>query len=84
MPFSHVAASYQPEQLAKLTEAFHRVWPRVFLANGGDSDDELNRLQQRLANYLLACASRVAMLLATLHPFGSSRAYGSCSSRTFA
>ena len=58
MPFSHVAAAYQPEQLAKLTEAFHRVWPRVFLANGGYSDDEFNRLQQKLANYLLACASR--------------------------
>ena len=43
MPFSHVANSYQPEQLDKLTEAFNLVWPQVVLANGTATDIELER-----------------------------------------
>ena len=38
MPFSHVANSYQPEQLDKLTEAFNLVWPQVVLVNGTATD----------------------------------------------
>ena len=58
MPFSHVANSYQPEQLDKLTEAFNLVWPQVVLAKGTATDIELERLRHRLANFIVACASR--------------------------
>jgi SpoU rRNA methylase family enzyme len=58
MPFSHVANSYQPEQLDKLTEAFNLVWPQVVLANGTATDIELERIRHRLANFIVACASR--------------------------
>ena len=55
MPFSHVAPAYEPEQLAKLTDAFDRAWPQVFLASGApESPAELERLRQSLCNYLLA------------------------------
>ena len=55
MPFSHVVAAYEPEQLAKLTEAFDRAWPQVSLASGmPDGPAELERLRQSLCNYLLA------------------------------
>ena len=57
MPFSHVANSYQPEQLDKLTEAFNLVWPQVVLANGTATDIELERIRHRLANFIVACAS---------------------------
>jgi len=56
MPFSHVANSYQPEQLDKLTEAFNLVWPHV-LANGTATDIELELMRRRLANFIVACAS---------------------------
>ena len=58
MPFSHVASAFQPEQLAKLTEAFNLAWPQIMLANRAARDIELERLRQRLANFILACASR--------------------------
>ena len=58
MPFSHVANSYQPEQLDKLTEAFNLVWPQVVLANGTATDIELELIRHRLANFIVACASR--------------------------
>jgi hypothetical protein len=56
MPFDHVRSSYQPVQLAKLTEAFDLVWPEVRpdVATG----DQLDQLRHRLANFLVACASR--------------------------
>ena len=57
MPFSHVANSYQPEQLVKLTEAFDLVWPKVVLANGAATDIQLDRIRNRLANFIVACAS---------------------------
>ena len=57
MPFSHVANSYQPEQLDKLTEAFNLVWPQVVLANGTATDIELERIRHRLDNFIVACAS---------------------------
>ena len=57
MPFSHVASSYQPEQLAKLTEAFNQAWPPVSFAHRDCNTAELEWLRRRLANYLLACAS---------------------------
>ena len=41
MPFSHVANSYQPEQLVKLAKALDLVWPRVMRANGTATDIEL-------------------------------------------
>ena len=56
MPFSHVANSYQPEQLDKLT--VNLVWPQVVLANGTATDIELERIRHRLANFIVACASR--------------------------
>jgi hypothetical protein len=58
MPFSHVRQSYQPEQLANLTEAFNLAWPQIMLANRTASDIELEGLRQRLANFIVACASR--------------------------
>ena len=57
MPFSHVANSYQPEQLDKLTDAFNLVWPQVVLANGTATDIELELISHRLANFIVACAS---------------------------
>jgi hypothetical protein len=58
MPFSHVASEYQPEQLAKLTAAFDQAWPRILLTNGANTPAQLEWLRKRLANYILACASR--------------------------
>jgi hypothetical protein len=57
MPFSHAARDYQPEQLAKLTAAFDQAWPQVLLANGASTPAQLKRLRQRLADYILDCAS---------------------------
>jgi hypothetical protein len=53
-PFSHAAFDYQPEQLGKRTVAFDKAWPRVFLANGASTHAQLERLRQRLADYLRA------------------------------
>jgi hypothetical protein len=58
MPFSHVAPAFQPEQLAKLTEAFDRAWPAVYLADSNDNSISLAWQRERLANYILACASQ--------------------------
>ena len=58
MPFSHVRHSYQPEQLANLTEAFNLAWPQIMPANCAATDIELEGLRQRLANFMVACASR--------------------------
>jgi hypothetical protein len=58
MPFSHVAPSYQPEQLAKLTEAFNQAWPPVSFNHRADNPVQLEWLRKRLANYILACASK--------------------------
>jgi hypothetical protein len=58
MPFSHVRDQYQPEQIAQLTEAFERAWPQVALVNGAGIPVELELLRQRLANYIMACASQ--------------------------
>jgi hypothetical protein len=58
-PFSHAAFDYQPKQtLAKHTVAFDQAWPRVFLANGASTHAQLERLRQRLADYLLSSASQ--------------------------
>ena len=53
-----LASDSQPEQLAKLTAAFDRAWPRVFLANGANTRAEWETLRQRLADYILTRASR--------------------------
>jgi hypothetical protein len=56
MPFRHVKDSYQPEQLNKLTAAFDLVWPRIMPANAAAT--ELDWLHERLANFIIACASQ--------------------------
>ena len=56
MFFDHVRSSYQPEQLAKLTEAFDQIWPEV--RPEAATADQLDQLRQRLANFMVACASR--------------------------
>jgi hypothetical protein len=58
MPFSHVRHSYQPEQLASLTEAFNLVWPEIMLANGAATNNQLDRLRKSVANFILTCACR--------------------------
>lgn len=58
MPFRDVAASYQPEQLARLIDAFNRAWPTVYFANRLDNAVQSAWLRKRLADYILACASR--------------------------
>jgi hypothetical protein len=58
MPFSHVRHSFQPEQLANLTEAFNLAWPQIMVANRAATDVQLDGLRQRLANFIVACASR--------------------------
>ena len=58
MPFSHVRSSYQPEQLANLSEAFNLVWPEIMRANGTATDSQLDQLRQRLANFIVTCACR--------------------------
>ena len=52
MPFSHVANSYQPEQLVKLAKAFDLVWPKIMFANCAATDIQLDRLRKRLANFI--------------------------------
>jgi hypothetical protein len=54
MPFSHVKSEFQPEQLAKMTAAFDMAWPTVSAAN---SCDKIGLLRERLAHYIIACAS---------------------------
>lgn len=58
MPFSSVAAFYQPEQLSKLTDAFNRAWPTLYFANRLDNAVQSAWLRKRLADYILACANR--------------------------
>ena len=58
MVFSHVAPAFQPEQLEKLTEAFDRAWPAVSLASPPGDFIQMTWQKKRLANYILACASR--------------------------
>ena len=58
MPFSHVPPVFQPEQLVRLTAAFDQAWPQLSFAHRADTPLELEWLRRRLANYLLACASR--------------------------
>ena len=41
MPFSHVRDEFQPEELAKLTEAFNLAWPEVLLARGASTQPQL-------------------------------------------
>jgi len=53
-----LSSHYDPEQLAKLTAAFDQAWPRVLLANGASTRAEWETLRQRLADYILTCASR--------------------------
>jgi hypothetical protein len=55
MPFSHAAFDYQPP---KRTIAFDQAWPRVFLANGGSTQAQLEQLRNRLADYLRGRASQ--------------------------
>jgi hypothetical protein len=57
MPFTHIAHEYQPEQLAKLTEAFDQAWPEVLRVWIKSDDDQVEWLRKRLANYIIACAS---------------------------
>ena len=57
MPFRHVINDYQPEQLAKLTEAFNLVWPAIILANGVGTEIQIERLRQEVANFIIAYAS---------------------------
>ena len=56
MPFSHVRDEFQPEELAKLTDAFNLAWPEVLLARGAGTRPQLAWLKQTLAHYLIACA----------------------------
>ena len=58
MPFSHVSNSYQPEQLKKLTEAFDLALRQIMLAHSTATEIQLERLRQRLANFIVACACR--------------------------
>jgi hypothetical protein len=37
---------------------FNLVWPQVVLANGTATNIELERIRYRLANFIVACASR--------------------------
>jgi len=58
MPFSRFKTQYQPEQLAKMIEAFELVWPQASSASGGLDENGMERLRTRLANYIVACASQ--------------------------
>ena len=55
MPFSHVRDEFQPEELAKLTEAFNLAWPEGW-RGGASTQPQLGWLKQTLAHYLIACA----------------------------
>lgn len=57
MYFDHVKSSFQPEQLAGLTDAFDLAWPAImFVRDIVDEQLELE-LRTRLANYIIAVAS---------------------------
>jgi len=58
MPFRHVQNDYQPEQIVQMTEALNLAWPQVLLANGASTPTQLDWLKQRLANFIIACASQ--------------------------
>jgi len=53
MPFTQFKASYQP---ANLTEAFNLAWPQIMLAHRAATNDQLTRLRQQLAIFIVACA----------------------------
>jgi len=56
MPFSAVKDEFQPEELAKLTDAFHLAWPEVLIARGASTPAQLGWLRQTLAGYIIASA----------------------------
>jgi len=58
MPFRQVQNDYQPEQIVQMTEALNLAWPQVLLANGASTPTQLDWLKQRLAKFIIACASQ--------------------------
>ena len=58
MPFRHLQNDYQPEQIVQMSEALNLAWPQVLLANGASTPTQLDGLKQKLANFIIACASQ--------------------------
>ena len=58
MPFRQVQNDYQPEQIVQMTEALNLAWPQVLFANDSSTPSQLDLLKQRLANFIIACASQ--------------------------
>jgi hypothetical protein len=56
MPFREVASDFQPDELDKLTAAFDGAWQRLVVANGVDTDLQIELLRKTLAQHIIAYA----------------------------
>jgi hypothetical protein len=56
MPFREVASDFQPDELDRLTAAFNGAWQQLVVANGLDTELQIELLRQKLAQHIMACA----------------------------
>jgi hypothetical protein len=56
MPFREVALDFQPDELDKLTAAFNGAWQQLVVANGADTELQIELLRTTLAQHIIACA----------------------------
>jgi hypothetical protein len=56
MPFREVASDFQPDELDKLTAAFNGAWQQLVIANGVDTELQIELLRKQLAQHIVAFA----------------------------
>jgi hypothetical protein len=56
MPFREVASDFQPDELDNLTAAFNGAWQQLIIANGVDTELQIELLRKTLAQHIIACA----------------------------
>jgi hypothetical protein len=56
MPFREVASDFQPDELDNLTAAFNGAWQQLVIANGVDTELQIELLRKTLAQHIIACA----------------------------
>jgi hypothetical protein len=56
MPFREVASDFQPDELDNLTAAFNGAWQQLVVANGVDTELQIELLRKTLAQHIVACA----------------------------
>jgi hypothetical protein len=56
MPFREIASDFQPDELDNLTAAFNGAWQQLVVANGVDTELQIELLRKTLAQHIIACA----------------------------